>query len=330
MRRTVTSGLEVVKYTDPANAISQEYGTLELRHLRYFVAIAEEGHVTRAAARLGLQQPPLSQQLRALEAELGVALFTRLPRGMELTPAGRAFLQESRTVLAAAERAAAQAVMAARGQSGEIVLGLTTSAVLHPLLPAIMGDYHRAYPDVLLRPREGNAAELTDALAAGSLHVAFLRAVVGRPIGVTFIRLLEEELLVALPPGHRLAERDDAAVALRELAGEGFILVRRQSAPGMYADVVEACRAAGFEPRIVTEVGRMLTNISLVAAGVGISLVPASMRGIALGGVCYKRIADAGAPSAPLTLGMRADDSCPTVANLLAISRARALMLEMA
>jgi len=301
---------------------------VELRHLRYFIAVAEEGHVTRAAARLGLQQPPLSQQLRALETELGVALFTRLPRGMQMTPAGRAFLLEARAVLSAAERAAAQAVMAARGQSGEIVVGLTTSAILHPLLPAIMGAYRRAYPDVLLRPHEGNAADLTDALSGGSVHAAFVRAVVARPVGVTFIKLLEEELLVALPAGHRLAARGDAPVALRELAGEGFILVRRQSAPGMYADVVEACRTAGFEPRVVAEVGRMLTNISLVASGAGISIVPASMRGIELGGVSYRRIADPHRPLAPLTLAMRSDETRPTVANLLAISRAEMRAME--
>ncbi|MEO9190685.1 MAG: LysR family transcriptional regulator [Acetobacteraceae bacterium] len=297
---------------------------VELRHLRYFIAVAEEGHVTRAAARLGLRQPPLSQQLRALEAELGVALFTRLPRGMALTPAGRAFLLEARAVLAASERAAAQAVMAARGQSGEIVVGLTTSAILHPLLPSIMGAYRRAYPDVLFRPHEGNAADLTDALASGALHAAYLRAVVGRPVGIAFLKLLEEDLLVALPAGHRLAERGDVAVTLRELSDENFILVRRHAAPGMYANVVEACRAAGFEPRIVTEVGRMLTNISLVAAGVGISLVPASMRGIDLGGVRYRRIADPHPPRAPLTIAVRADETRPTVANLLAISRAHA------
>src|SRR5713226_8287127 len=107
---------------------------MELRHLRYFVAVAEEGHVTRAAQRLGLQQPPLSQQIRALEAELGVALFTRLPRGVALTAAGTAFLTEARAVLEGADRAASRAVLAARGQHGEIALGVTTSAILHPLV----------------------------------------------------------------------------------------------------------------------------------------------------------------------------------------------------
>jgi DNA-binding transcriptional LysR family regulator len=293
---------------------------MELRHLRYFLAVAEEGHVTRAAQRLGLQQPPLSQQIRALEAELGVELFTRLPRGVALTAAGTAFLAEARAVLDGADRAAARAVLAARGQHGEIGIGLTTSAILHPAVAKIMGQYVRSYPEVALRLQEGNAAEVTEALAAGTLDAAFLRAVVTRPAGIAFTELLDEELLVAVSARHRLARRKPATVRLAELAKERFILVRRRAAPGIYADVVDACRAAGFEPNVATEVGRMLTNINLVAAGVGVSLVPASMREIQLAGVRYLHLADPRGLRAPLTLAARQDASLPTVRNLLRIA----------
>jgi DNA-binding transcriptional LysR family regulator len=297
---------------------------MELRHFRYFLAVAEERHITRAARRLGMQQPPLSQQIRALEAEIGVALFTRLPRGVALTAAGTAFLAEARRVLAGAEQAASRAVLAARGQEGEIAIGFTTSALLHPLVTAITGAYAARYRNVTLTLQEGNAADLTDQLAAGSLHAAFLRAVVSRPLGVDFTELLAEDMLLAVPSGHRLARRRPAQVAIADLAAERFILVRRHAAPGMYADVVEECRAAGFEPIIAAEVGRMLSNIKLVAAGVGISVVPASMREIRLDGVRYLRLAAAERLRAPLTIAARSDEARPTVANLLAITEEHA------
>ncbi len=296
---------------------------MELRHLRYFTAVAEEAHITRAAERLGIQQPPLSQQIRALEAELGVTLFKRGPRGVTLTAAGEVFLRETRAVLAGAARAAEKAQLAALGQQGEIAIGLTTSATLHPLVPTIIGAFGRAYPEVALEIHEGNAADLTDALARSTLQACFLRAVVDRPPGIAFLELLEEDVLLALPDGHRLlsgpAPRSgrEKPIKLSNLAEERFILVRRHAAPGLYANLIDACRRAGFEPRVVAEVGRMLTNINLVAAGVGISIVPASMRGIRLGGIHYRRLAAKPRLTAPLTLAYRADDERPTLANLL-------------
>ena len=296
---------------------------MELRHLRYFTAVAEEAHITRAAERLGIQQPPLSQQIRALENELGVALFKRGPRGVTLTAAGEVFLRETRLVLAGAARAAEKAQLAARGQQGEIAIGLTTSATLHRLVPEIIGAFSRNYPDVALEIHEGNAADLTEALARETLQACFLRAVVDRPPGIAFMELLQEDVLLALPDGHRLlagpAHRSgrEPRVHLSDLAQERFILVRRHAAPGLYANLLEACRRVGFEPLVVAEVGRMLTNINLVAAGVGISIVPASMRGIRLGGVHYRRLAATPRLTAPLTLAYRAGDAHPTLVNLL-------------
>ena len=251
---------------------------------------------------------------------MGVTLFTRLPRGVTLTEAGITFLTEARAVLAGAERAAKRALLAARGQQGEIAIGLTTSALLHPLVTSIIGAYARRYPNVALALQEGNAADLTDRLASGALDAVFLRAVVSRPLGVKFRNLHSEELLVVIPANHRLAKRRLAEVEIAELAPERFILVRRHAAPGMYADLVRACRAAGFEPNITAEVGRMLSNIALVAAGVGVSLVPASMQEIRFGGVRYLKLAHPKQLRAPLTIGTRSEETRPTVTNLLDIT----------
>jgi DNA-binding transcriptional LysR family regulator len=299
---------------------------MELRHLRYFVAVAEEAHVTRAAARLGLQQPPLSQQIRALEAEVGTPLFRRGPRGMTLTEAGEAFLPEARAALAAAARATADARRWASGRAGMLRVGFTTSAALHPAVPSLVRAFRQSSEAVRLDVSEGNAAELTERIARGQLDAALLRVVVGRPEGCVATELLREPALLALPADHRALERartQSGAVRLAELAGERFIVVRRGEAPGLYADFVAACRRAGFEPEIAAEVDRMLTNVNLVAAGVGVSVVPASMRGIHPGQVAYRPIADRPALIAPLTL-MHAEEAGPLLRRFAAMAREHA------
>lgn len=294
---------------------------MELRHLRYFIAVAEEEHFTRAAERLQIQQPPLSQQIRALEEELGFSLFRRHPRGAALTPGGVVFLAEARAILASVSEGAARAARAASGAEGHLSVGFTSSAAAHAMIPRIVRAYRAAWPGVRLDCREGNAAELTEALAAGTLNAAFLRLPVSRPDGIVFQSLLEEEMLLVLPTGHpalaRHKGRGMPRIALKALSDEPFVLVRRGGAPGMYADLVAACEKAGFTPRIAVEVDRMLTNISLVAAGTGVSAVPASMRGFHEGSVVYCKIADGGL-SAPLTLACRDADRPPTLVNFLA------------
>lgn len=295
---------------------------MELRHLRYFVAVAEEGHFTRAAERLGMQQPPLSQQIRALEQELGFDLFKRHPKGADLTPGGAAFLAEARAILENVQQAAVRAGRVADGSAGTIAVGFTSSAAAHPLIPQIVRAYREAWPGVSLDFKEGNAAELTEAIAEGKLQLAFLRLPVSRPPGIVFQQLLEEEMLLVLPAGHPLLQNrrgdDMPAISLKSLRDERFILVRRHGAPGMYSNLIDACKRAGFTPQIAIEVDRMLTNISLVAAGAGISAVPASMRGFHPDSVVYCRIRD-GVPglSAPLTLATRDDDPPPAARHFL-------------
>ena len=298
---------------------------MELRHLRYFLAVAEERHMTRAAARLGLQQPPLSQQIRALENELGTKLFTRLPRGVELTPAGEAFLEEAQSVLGGVERATLRARAAAMGQRGRISIGLTTSASLHPGVTRTLRVYANSHAAVSLDLHASSAAGLTEALLREEVHVAVMRAAVARPLDLIFKELAQENMLMALPAGHHLVSGKgsdvNAPIALRALAGERLILVRRHAAPGMYGNVVDACHKAGFEPLIIAEVEQMLTSMNLVAAGVGISLVPASIREIRQEGIVYRPILDAPSLVAPLTLVYRRGETRPFVTDFIELSR---------
>ena len=298
---------------------------MELRHLRYFLAVAEERHITRAAARLGLQQPPLSQQIHALEKELGTKLFTRLPRGVELTPAGEGFLEEARMVLSGVERATARARAAAMGQRGRISIGLTTSASLHPGVTRTLRAYADSHAAVSLDLHASSAAGLTEALLRENVQVAIIRAAVARPADLVFRELTRENMLVALPADHHLVNRTAsgacAPVSLRSLAGERLILVRRHAAPGMYGNVVDACYKAGFEPLVVAEVEQMLISINLVAAGVGISLVPASIREIRQDGIAYCPVLDAPSLIAPLTLVHRRGEARPMVTDFIELSR---------
>jgi len=295
---------------------------MELRHLRYFIAVAEERHITRAAQRLNMQQPPLSQQIRALETELGVALFIRGARGVELTVAGQTLLEEAYAILNAVGGAMTRTRQAASGQLGRLSLGFTTSAALHPIVPTIIQAFRQAYPLVELELHENAAADLTEAVMRRDIHVALLRVPVARPPGLEFLELLHEELLAVLPLGHRLFEHGGTGgLELTELALERFILVRRPGAPGIYQNLILACRAAGFEPLVVAEVEHMLTNINLVAAGAGISVVPASMREINLRQVGYCRLRATPRLTAPLTLAWLTDNKLPVLLNFVAVSR---------
>ena len=294
---------------------------MDLRHLRYFIAIAEEGSFTRAAARLGIQQPPLSQQLRALESELAVTLFRRHARGVELTAAGQAFLDDARALMAAAGAAAKRATRVAAGLTGSLTLGLATSAASHPLAPHAIREFRRRRPAVALTFIDGNAAALTEAVQERRVHVALVRAPVARPAGLRQESLLEEPLLVAIASGHPLMKRGRSSIALADLRDESFILVRRPGAPGMYGDLLAACRRAGFDPRIAAEVGNMFVNTMLVAAGVGVSVVPASMAQSFANEVAYVPIRGAPELVAPVTLVWREEESNPAALEFLALAR---------
>ena len=293
---------------------------MELRHLRYFVAVAEEGHVTRAAERLGIQQPPLSQQIRALETELEVQLFRRLPRGVELTQAGEALLAEARVILDPVEHAASAARRAARGEAGRIGLGFTSSASFHPLVPRVIRAFREAHPLVALSLDEGGTAELADGLCAERIDAAFVRSPIGPAAGLTVHSVLEEEMVAALPSGHRLAGVAAAArMPLADLAGETFILYRRPLGPGLYDAIIAACQRAGYSPQIGQEAPRLLSTLSLVAAGLGVTLIPASMQRLRVNGVAYRRLDGDAGLIAPLNLACRRGESAAAVRRFIAL-----------
>ena len=298
---------------------------MEIRHLRYFIAVAEESNFTRAAERLGMQQPPLSQALQALERELGVKLFERLPRGVELTAAGSAFLADARATVAGLAQAAVRTKRVAAGVEGSLVVGLASSAATHSIVPRVIAAYRETYPAVDLSFIEGNAASLTEAVLNGQAQVVLLRAPVDHPPEVRFVEVLREPMLAALPARHPLAvearKRKQPSVSLAELCGMPLILTRRPGAPGMYADLLAACAEEDLEPRIAAEVGNMLTNILLVASGVGVSVVPASMRGIQSELVSYLPLRGARRLVAPLTLLSLRNDPNPAAGRFVQLAR---------
>lgn len=278
---------------------------MDLKHLRYFVAVAEAGHITRAAQRLGMQQPPLSQQIRALEESLGTTLFHRHPKGVTLTDSGQLLLEDSRRLLTDAEAVRSRMRAVAAGHAGVLAVGFTSSAASHAFTPQVLRACRQAYPDIALQIREDHAAGLTEAVAAGRLHCGFLRVPVDRPAGLRFETLLREPVLAALPVDHPLLARKARSLALTQLKDEPFILVRQSGAPGLYAQLLALCEEHGFTPAIAHEVSRMMTALNLVAAGEGITIVPASMRGAHPDAIDYRPLTGTRSLDAPLTLVYR-------------------------
>jgi DNA-binding transcriptional LysR family regulator len=298
---------------------------MELRHLRYFVAVAEEGHITRAAERLGLQQPPLSQQIRAMERDLDVQLFRRKPRGVELTDAGRALLTDARDVLSRLELALATARRTARGEQGRIAVGFTSSAPFHPLVPRVIRTFRDGNPLVAMAIEEGNGGQLHDALRNERIDVAIIRSHRAAPEGLTLEPLLEEKMVIAMPAGHRLAvqqgKSSDKGLPLRALANESFVVYYQQQWPGLYESIVTACSAAGFSPTVGQLAPRILSALNLVAAGLGVTIVPASLQQLHMDGISFRPIGGRPQAMAPLNLVFRRGDTSAVVRRFIELAR---------
>jgi len=278
---------------------------MDLRRLRYLVTVAQEGHITRAAERLGIQQPPLTRQIRSLEEELGERLFERLPRGVKPTEAGRAVVEEAIAILDRAERLADVAHRAARGERGRLAVGYTSSGAFHPFVAQQIRAFRAASPGVRLELAEDGTPELVRGLEEERLDAVFVRS--GGPIeGLALEPLLEEPMVAAFPSDHALAAR--AEVGLSELAGETFVFYRRPTGPGLHDAIVAACLRAGFSPTVGQEAPRMSSTLGLVAAGLGVSIVPASMQRMNVADVVFVPFRGDPGLVAPLLLVTRRRD----------------------
>lgn len=290
---------------------------MELRHLRYFIVVAEELHFGRAAQRLYIAQPSLSIQIRDLERAVGVPLLVRTNRRVQLTEAGRVFLEGARRTLDQVDRAVQDAERAHRGEIGQLTFGFVGSAA-YEVLPSLLRAFRAAYPDVELRLQSMTTKEQLVALAERRLDVGLLRL----PVEGTALawRVVTREPLVAvLPATHPLAEQ--ARVSLRALAGEPFILYPRVDSPAIRDTMITLCHQAGFSPTIVQESGEMQTIVGLVVGGIGIALViaPAGYRGP--GEVVFKPLLEEQTPTWEMALAWRHESEVlPVVRALLSVS----------
>lgn len=271
---------------------------MELRHLRYFVTLAEELHFSRAAERLGISQPPLSQQIRALEEDLKVRLFDRSSRNVELTEAGRLFLVEARATLDQADRARQIAARAHRGEIGELTVGIYPSALLaEPVAAAILG-FRQRHPSVRLVLRERAVYSAIRELAGGSLEIAYLRHASrpDLPAGIGLMEVMREPMVLVMHANHRLASRE-TPVPLEDLAQEPFIHFSARSDSAMNEHFVALCASAGFAPRIEQEANQNGSILALIGQGIGISVLPRSICRLSLPELRVLPIANPGAIS---------------------------------
>ena len=291
---------------------------MELRHLQYFIAVAEELHFGRAAERLHMAQPPLSQQIHSLEEELGVQLLHRTKRRVQLTQAGQVFLVEARRSLTQIEQTILAAQRAGRGEIGSLVMGFVSSAS-YSLLPELLQVFRQCFPDVELTLYELTTEQQLQKLRNGGLDIGFLY-LPSYDDSLSIISVTNEPLIAALPQSHPLATLPQ--IPLLSLSSEAFILPLRHLAVGFYDRIVSACQQAGFSPRVVQHSNTIHTIVSLVAGGIGISLVPASFQNLQRTGVVYKALQKP-TPEVEMTVICRKDDPSPVLHAFLRVIKER-------
>jgi DNA-binding transcriptional LysR family regulator len=290
---------------------------MELRHLRYFLALAEELSFTRAAERVGIAQPPFSQQIRALEQEMGVRLVDRTPRRVVLTEAGTVFAERARFILSRVGEAVVVTQQIGRGLSGHICVGFTESGCFHPAVTRTLLEFRQAYPALHVTLQENKSTNLVAMIREGTVDAAFIRPPFEADEVVAYIPLLHEKMVVAVPRGHRLASRK--ATTLAGLSEEVFVFYHRDVRPGLTDTVIAACERSGFRPRLSQEAPQLTSTLNLVAAGLGISIVPESLKHLRTNDIVYLRLTG-DAPQAALGLASRADGRSAAVGNFIAVA----------
>ncbi|AHY46998.1 Transcriptional regulator [Rubrobacter radiotolerans] len=288
---------------------------MNLQRLRYFVAVAEELSFTRAAEQLHMAQPPLSYQIRQLEEELGAQLFYRNKRNVRLTDAGRLLLEEARGLLVHAEQTASVVHRVGQGEVGRLSVGFVPSAA-NRLLPPLLRAFGERFPSVELLLREVDPDRLLGSLGDGRVDVGFLYLPLFEEASLGSRAVSREPFVAALPDTHPLA--DEPRLTLGALAGEPFVLTPRYRGAGLRDKIVAHCRRAGFEPRVVQEAWLMQTTVSLVAGGIGVTLVPASLQNLQRTGVVYKSI-EGLSPEVELGAVWRRDDPSAVLRAFLGV-----------
>jgi DNA-binding transcriptional LysR family regulator len=292
---------------------------MELRHLRYFIAVGENLHFGRAAEQLHISQPPLSRQIQQLEEELGVALFARTNRRVELTSAGRQLLAEAKPLLAQFENLKVQVGETAAGRLGKLAIGFISVADYH-VLPSLLREFQSRYPNVILNLREATTDMQLNALRDGDIDIGIVLAPLA-DAALQFRPLFKEELVAVLPSSDEDI-RDSSfakAISVRELVEQPFVMFPRHSAPGLFDAIVETCGQAGFVPRIAQEAIQMQTIISLVSVGMGVALVPASLTNLGRAGVIYRPLKEK-SPLVTTGLAWKNSNSSPTLRAFLELA----------
>ncbi len=286
---------------------------MELRHLRYFIAVVEEGSFLRAAERLHISQPPLSTQIKNLEEELGAQLLERSARGVQQTAAGRVLYAEATAILARVQHARLRVRHTALGEEGSLSIGFVSIAD-YSFLPAALKQFRTKFPAIDLQLHELTSDAQVRELLTEKLDLGIALAPLDDP-GLVFHPLLKEKLVIALPSGHALAKRR-RAVSLKALAAESFIFVPRHMAPGLHDIIISFCRQCGFAPRISQYAKQMQTVVSLVSSGFGVALVPQSVQNLKRTGVVYAATSER-SPSIQIGLMHRSKDENPAIERFL-------------
>ena len=286
---------------------------MEIRHLKYFLAVAEELHFGRAAAKIYIAQPPLSQQIKQLEAEIGVKLFNRTKRSVELTEAGKVFQREAYAVIERLEKGILKTQQAARGEAGWLSIGFVSS-INYEILPNVLREFRQQCPDVEIFLQEMSIPEQNQSLLGKRIHVGFSRMPVENPELISKV-IAREQLIVALPVSHKLNKKK--ILKLSELKNDPFIMLS-QARPSPYYDfVMRLCAEAGFQPRIAQQVGEIQTALGLVAAGIGFALVPASTQNLHREGVTYIHLT--AQPIIEMIMQYRRDETSPVFSRFLQV-----------
>lgn len=295
---------------------------MDIHKLKAFVAVVEESNISRAAVRLNMQQPPLTRIIKSLEDELDAQLLKRLPRGVEVTEAGKVLYQEALTILAHADAIPKRVQNISKGLEGQINIGFTNSAGLHPFLPMLLRNFREAFPSVSIHLEEEGSSSLIDSIINDKNDIVFLRKPAPIGLGLKSLHVLDEPLIVALPNNHPLVDTDEA-IHILDLELYDFVLYRRLAGQDLFDNILASCYQAGFSPKIVQEAPRLTSSLNLIAAGIGLSIVPESIRDFWNKQIIYKTLISDSPSIAPIYAVYKERDDHVRLEHVLKLLKAK-------